>query len=102
VAPEQLRGAPVDARTDLYAVGAVAFEMLTGKRVFEADNLAALSYQHVHEPPRRPSALHPDIPARLEVVILRCLSKDPAARFAAATEMRSLLDRPTHAMDQPN
>lgn len=91
MAPEQFRGAPVDARTDIYALGALAFEMLTGERPFDGGSVVQLSYQHVHEPPRSPALLRPDLPARLEVVILRCLAKDPAARFASATEVRSLL-----------
>lgn len=92
VAPEQVTGGPVDARTDLYSLGCVAFEMGTGRPPFEGDDPATLAYRHVHEPPPRADALAPWMPASLTATIDRLLSKDPADRPATAEEVRRSLD----------
>jgi serine/threonine-protein kinase len=86
ISPEQARGSPGDERSDLYGVGCVLYEMLTGRPPFQAEDPVATLYRHVHEDPPPPSSVRP-VPADLERVVLRCLQKDPAHRFASAREL---------------
>lgn len=79
MSPEQCRGEAVDARSDLYALALVAFEMLTGRRAFEGGR-AEVVRSHMTETPPRANAVCPDIPSKIAAVIARSLSKDPAAR----------------------
>ncbi len=94
-APEQLRGEPVDARTDLYALGAVLYEMVTGKRPFREELAPRLIDAIFHQPPAPLRAEHPEISPTLEQVILKCLEKNPANRYSSArdlaTELRGLV-----------
>jgi serine/threonine protein kinase len=92
MAPEQLRGQNVDIRTDLYAVGAVLYEIATGRRPFEAKLPTALAADIIHKPPQPPGQLKPDLPPRLEDIILKCLEKDPEKRYQSAKELREALD----------
>lgn len=87
VSPEQAQGGTTDARSDLYSLGCVLYEMLTGRPPFVGDSPVAALYQHVNEPALPPSLFHP-VPADLETVVLRCLAKDPADRFQSALELR--------------
>ncbi len=91
MAPEQVTGGAVDPRADLYALGVLGFEMLTGRKPFEAETLMAVCYLHVRQAPPDPLDLRPDLPPRLAAVLLRCLKKDPAERFASAGEVAALL-----------
>ncbi|GAA3250064.1 Stk1 family PASTA domain-containing Ser/Thr kinase [Pseudonocardia petroleophila] len=93
LSPEQARGEAVDARSDVYAAGCVLFELLTGEPPFTGDTPVAVAYQHVREDPRHPSELNPSIPAALDSVALKALSKNPANRYQSAAEMRSDLVR---------
>jgi serine/threonine-protein kinase len=82
MSPEQLACARlVDARTDIWSVGIMLFEMLTGKPPFDGPSLTAVTVVVVKEDPPKPSSLRPEIPAELEAAILRCLQKDPADRY---------------------
>lgn len=93
LSPEQARGEAVDARSDVYAAGCVLFELLTGDPPFTGDTPVAVAYQHVREDPRRPSEINPSIPAALDAVVLKALSKNPLNRYQSAAEMRSDLVR---------
>jgi serine/threonine-protein kinase len=87
LSPEQLEGREVDQRADIYAVGVVLYEVFTGKRPFEAENPVQIILKHLNEPPAPPSTYWREIPPALERLILRCLEKDPAKRFANAGEL---------------
>jgi hypothetical protein len=90
VSPEQAQGASGDERSDLYGLGCVLYQMLTGRPPFVADDPIASLYQHVNERPAPPSSIRP-VPEELERVVLRCLEKDPARRFASAIELETAL-----------
>ncbi|MBV9947857.1 MAG: serine/threonine protein kinase [Myxococcales bacterium] len=93
MAPEQVSGEPVDARTDVYALGCVLYQMLTGSAPFEGPSSVVVMGRQVRDPPRPPRARAPEcgIPAALEEVVMRALEKDPARRFASAKAMRAAL-----------
>ncbi len=91
MAPEQCRGAQLDYRADLYALGAVLFWALTGRPPFMGDGLAQVIMQHIQAPPPKPSSLNPQIPAPLEQIVLKLMEKNPAERPASALAVRDLL-----------
>ena len=91
MAPEQIRGGDVDARSDLYSAGIVLFEAFAGRRPFVAGNDFELMRAHLEDPVPSLRALRSDVPAALEDVIRRALAKDPRDRFASASEMAQAL-----------
>ena len=90
LAPEQASGQPVDERADVYALGCVLYEMLTGAVPFSADTPVATMYRHVNEDPSPPSSIRP-VPAGLEAVVMRCLEKPPRRRFGSAVDLEHAL-----------
>ena len=99
IAPEQATGQPVDVRTDVYSLGAVLFELLTGDVPFEGDSFVAVAMQHLHQP--APSVLdrRGDVPSRLALAVDRALEKDPADRFASMDELAKELEACLRALD---
>jgi eukaryotic-like serine/threonine-protein kinase len=91
MSPEQVEGKPLDHRTDLFSLGVVLFEMVTGRRAFPGNSLAAL-VAIMHEDPPPASALRPDVPGSMTELIRRCLAKDPGQRIQSARELLSDLD----------
>ncbi|HTV21745.1 MAG TPA: serine/threonine-protein kinase [Polyangiaceae bacterium] len=92
IAPESI-SAPdtIDARADLYSLGALAYFLLVGEPVFQGDNIVGVCAAHLHTPPPRASARRPEVGPELDAVLLRCLEKQPAARFASALALRAAL-----------
>src|SRR5215469_15723456 len=93
LSPEQARGERVDARSDLYSVGCLLYELLTGRPPFTGDSPVAIAYQHVREAPVPPSRVDPDLPPWADAIVLRAMEKDPNARYQSAAEMRSDIQR---------
>src|SRR5688500_4985007 len=91
--PEQAQGLSLDPRSDLYSLGVVLYESLTGKPPFQGDRPVAIAYKHVQEQPRPPRSLNLDVPPELEAIVLQLLAKDPANRYASADALRDDLRR---------
>ncbi|MBQ6564137.1 MAG: Stk1 family PASTA domain-containing Ser/Thr kinase [Clostridia bacterium] len=87
--PEQASGQPADARSDIYSVGVVLYEMLTGKVPFDGDNQVAIAMQHIHNRPTPIEQLAPEVPASLNAVCMKALAKNPVYRYQTAKEMAS-------------
>jgi beta-lactam-binding protein with PASTA domain/predicted Ser/Thr protein kinase len=93
LSPEQARGAAVDQRSDLYSIGIVLYEMLTGTVPFTGESPVEIAMKHLSDTPRPPSLQRPEIPPDLDMVVLRALAKNPDDRFQTAEEMDAELDR---------
>jgi hypothetical protein len=91
LSPEQASGGPAGPQADLYSLGCVLFEMLTGAPPFTGDSTVGIAYRHVHEDPGPPSARRPRLPAPLDEITTRLLAKDPAARPPGAAAARMAL-----------
>src|SRR5262249_39122237 len=91
-APELLEGKPVDGRSDLYALGCVLFQCLTGRPPFTAANESDVMRAHLLDTPPPPSALVPGVPAGLDDVVAKALAKDPGDRYGTADELVAALD----------
>jgi beta-lactam-binding protein with PASTA domain/predicted Ser/Thr protein kinase len=93
LSPEQARGSPVDQRSDVYSVGIVLYEMLTGKVPFTGESPLEIAMKHLSEVPVPPSELRDDVPEDLDLIALRALAKDPEDRYQTAEEMDADLGR---------
>jgi serine/threonine-protein kinase len=90
-APEAaIEGRP-DARSDIYSLGATAYYLLTGQPVFPGENTLKVLFAHVNQEPVAPSKINVDVPADLEAVVMKCLEKDPARRYADVVELEEAL-----------
>ena len=108
MSPEQAQGRPVDARSDLFSLGAVLYEILTGRRAFASDSVHGIVLQVVQSDPRPPSSVVAGIPEDVDRVVARCLAKDPQRRYpsgrALAEDVRAVLSGAplrVHAWEQP-
>lgn len=114
ISPEQAKGQVASERSDLYSLGVILYEIVTGVTPFRGNNPIAIMMQHVNEMPTPPTLINPNISPALSEVVLRSIAKDPAARFPTASAMTvalaqalgvrvpSSLSRPTSVKDQPD
>jgi serine/threonine protein kinase len=93
MSPEQCMGGAVDGRADIYALGVMLFEALTGRTPFQGDTYPALAHRHIYEMPPRPSLLNPLLPLAVERVILTALMKNPQLRYQKANDMARALEQ---------
>ena len=93
MSPEQVEGKEVNARSDIYSLGIILYEMLTGRVPFEGDTPFTVGVKHKSETPKNPKLLNPSVPDELSGVILKCLEKEKAKRYQSATDLRAELER---------
>jgi len=93
LSPEQAQGKTLDARSDIYSLGVVLFEVLTGGAPFKGDTPLSVAYKHVREDAPPPSSINPDVPGGLDAIVMKAMSKNPDNRYGSAAEMAEDLDR---------
>ena len=93
LSPEQLRGDTVDQRSDIYSYGVLAFELLTYRRLFTGDSISSLFYQILNEAPTRLSKIWPSCPEQLDLLIARCVEKDPKKRISSFRDVITVLQK---------
>lgn len=87
ISPEQARGEITDEKSDIYSVGVMLYEMLTGQKPFDSDNSVSIAVMNINDTPKRPRAVNPNVPAGLEEIILKAMEKNPLDRYQSAAEM---------------
>jgi beta-lactam-binding protein with PASTA domain/predicted Ser/Thr protein kinase len=98
LSPEQAQGHPVSVASDLYSVGVILYELLTGVVPFDGETAVAIAFKQVSAEPRPPSAVNPALPVSLDTIVLRALAKDPTERYADAEEFIAALQRARQAL----
>ncbi len=93
LSPEQAKGKSVEQSSDLYSVGVVLYEMLTGRVPFEGENPVAIALKHISDEPAPPQSIAPEIPDNLNNVVMKALAKDPGSRYQSAEEFLADLER---------
>lgn len=93
ISPEQARGDMTDERSDIYSVGVMLYEMLTGQKPYDGDNPVSIALKHMEEDPKAPREIVPAIPEALEEIVLHAMERDPAKRYQSAAEMIKDIDR---------
>jgi eukaryotic-like serine/threonine-protein kinase len=101
ISPEQAQGKETTPRSDIYSIGVILYEELTGRVPFQGESAVAVALKQVSEAPRRPSAINPNVPPALDAVVMRALAKDPEARFRDADAFLRALDAAEKAPDTP-
>ena len=101
LSPEQAQRAVLDGRSDIYSLGVVLYEMLTGHVPFEGRSLVDVALQHVHDKPAPPRKVRPELSRATEAIVLKALEKDPKKRFQTAEAMRQALERARVQRDEP-
>ena len=106
ISPEQAKGGRVDSRSDIYSLGVVMYEIMTGRPPYDGDSPVAVAIQHINGKPQMPSTLNPNIPGGLEQIIVKAMAQDPGKRFPTATAMLHDMDEfrkdPTILFDYNN
>src|SRR5262249_40123880 len=92
MAPEQAEGRTLDHRTDIYAFGLILYEMFTGRQAFKGDTAVTLALEQIRERPTWPTEIAPGLPKHVEAAIMKCVEKDPAARFQSVEEVMQALE----------
>ena len=98
LSPEQARGGIVDARTDIYSLGVLFYELMTGKMPFNGDNPIQVALMHLKDIPPMPSALNPGINKNIEAIILKAMAKEPQQRFSSSEQMLKAVDAAAEAI----
>src|SRR5918995_3838941 len=101
LSPEQAQGKETTPASDIYSIGVILYEALTGRVPFQGDSAVAVALKQVSEAPRAPSAINPEVPPALDAVVMRALAKDPEARFRDADAFMKALDAAESAPLQP-
>ncbi len=91
ISPEQVQGYPGNERSDIYSLGVILYEICTGVRPFQGSNPSSIMMQHINATPTSPALINPNMPPTLAIVIMRCLAKDPMARFPSASMMTAAI-----------
>jgi serine/threonine-protein kinase len=94
MAPEQIKGKRGDQRTDIYSLGAILYEMLTGQVPFQGPNVYAVMNSRLEGDPKAPRSLNPEIPPQVEEIVLHAMERDPFKRYHSAAAMKAELDAP--------
>lgn len=93
ISPEQAKGEATDEKSDIYSVGVMLYEMLTGQKPFDSDNSVSIAVMNINDIPKRPRAVNPNVPAGLEEIILKAMEKNPFDRYQSASEMIKDIER---------